>query len=451
MYLEDTIVAVATPPGPGGIGIVRVSGRDAERIAASVFQATRPAPEWKSHRLYRGRLVLQDGRHLDDALAVLMRAPHTYTGEDVLELHCHGSPYVLRRAVDTIVNAGARPAAAGEFTKRAFLNGKLDLAQAEAVADLVAARTVAGAALAAQQLEGGLSRRLAAIREQVIRLKAHLEVQIDFSDEDVGLDPALPLREIGAARAAVDELVRSFDRGRLVRDGLRLAIVGRPNAGKSTLLNALLGEERAIVTATPGTTRDVIEESADFDGVPVVLSDTAGLREAPEEVERIGVDRALAAARTADLILLVLDSSEPPAAVPSDLDGARIVAVLNKSDLPCRWGQHEIDELGRRHPVVKVSAKERLGLDDLRAVAVTQCGVVPRDGEPVLTRERHLQAMSAARDSLDHAADGVQRGLAPDLVAVDVQNALDAIAAVTGAVTSEDVLDSVFREFCIGK
>jgi tRNA modification GTPase len=285
----------------------------------------------------------------------------------------------------------------------------------------------------------------------VIRIKAHLEVQIDFSDEDVGLDPTLPLREIGTARAAVDELVRSFERGRLVRDGLRLAIVGPPNAGKSTLLNALLGEERAIVTATPGTTRDVIEEGADFDGVPVVLSDTAGLREAPEEVERIGVERALTTARTADLVLLVLDSSEPPAAMPQPLEADRVLAVLNKSDLPCRWAQAEIEELERRHPVVRVSAKERLGLEALRSAAVTRCGAMTRDGEPVLTRERHLQAMGAARESLDHATEGLQRGLAPDLVAVDVQNALDAIATVTGAVTSEDVLDSVFREFCIGK
>jgi tRNA modification GTPase len=451
MYVEDTIVAIATPPGPGGIGIVRVSGREAERIAEAVFDCAEEARRWTSHRLYRGRVLTQDGNCLDDALAVLMRAPRSYTGEDVLELHCHGSPSVLRGAVDSVVAAGARPARAGEFTKRAFLNGKLDLAQAEAVADLVGARTAASAALAAAQLEGGLSRRLAAIREQVIRVKAHLEVQIDISDEDVGLDPTLPAREIGAARVQLAALVRSFERGRLLRDGLRLAIVGRPNAGKSTLLNALLGEERAIVTATPGTTRDVIEESADFDGVPVVLSDTAGLREAPEEVERIGVARALEAARAADLGLLVVDSSQPPAPEPCDLEGTRALAVLSKSDLPCAWNEREIEELGRRHPVVRVSATQRAGLDALRAAALSRCGAAPRDGEPVLTRERHLQALSAALDCLDRAAAALGAGSEPDLVAVDVQGALDAIGTVTGAVTSEDVLDRIFRDFCIGK
>jgi tRNA modification GTPase len=451
MYVEDTIVAVATPPGPGGIGIVRVSGGEAERIADAIFAAARAARRWASHRLYRGRLVMQDGRQLDDALAVLMRAPRTYTGEDVLELHCHGSPCVLRRAVDAIVAAGARPAAAGEFTKRAFLNGKLDLAQAEAVADLVGARTVAGAVQAAAQLEGGLSRRLGVIREQVIRVKAHLEVQIDFSDEDVGLDPSLPLREIGAARQALDALARSFERGRLLRDGLRLAIVGRPNAGKSTLLNALLGEERAIVTAIPGTTRDVIEESADFDGVPVLLSDTAGLRDAPEEVERIGIDRALAAARAADLVLLVVDSSQAPGAPAVEIDGAPVLAVLSKSDLPCAWSERELDELQARHPVVRVSAQRRRGLDALRQTALARCAAAPRDGETVLTRARHFQAVSAALECLDRAAQALRMGLAPDLVAVDVQGALDAVAGVTGAVTSDDVLDSIFREFCIGK
>src|SRR5262245_15388517 len=291
MYEADTIAAIATPAGPGGIGVVRVSGSAAERLADASFRR-RGGGAWQTHRLYHGRILGCDGSAIDDGLAVLMRAPHSYTGEDVLELHCHGRPLRRQRVLHAVLERGARPAHAGEFTKRAFLNGKLDLAQAEAVAELVRARTADGASVAADHLFGGLSAHLAGLREQLIRIKGRLEVSIDFSDSDVVIDDAGLGADLERAGEEVAALRRTYARGRLLRDGLRVAIIGRPNAGKSSLLNALLGSERAIVTALPGTTRDVLEDSADFAGVPVVLCDTAGLRETADEVERIGGDRA---------------------------------------------------------------------------------------------------------------------------------------------------------------
>lgn len=388
---------------------------------------------------------------LDEALAVLMRAPHSYTGEDVLELHCHGSPVILRQALEAALRHGARLAAPGEFTKRAFLNGKLDLAQAEAVMDLVRARTAEGAGVATDQLRGRLSRHIDRLRERLIRVKGLLEVQIDFSEEDVTVDRAGLRSEIELLSNEVDDLLATYERGRLLRQGLGVAIVGKPNAGKSSLLNALLGEERAIVASMPGTTRDVIEESADFCGVPVVLSDTAGLREARNEVERIGVARALQAARSADIVLLVVDCSAPPPLAEDGLEPARTVIAFNKSDLPCAWPASALDRVSAQFRVVRTSAKEHIGLDELRAAVVSCAGGISSDGTPALSKPRQVEAMGKARSSLAQALRGLEQSMPPDLIAVDVQAALDYIGSVTGVVTSEDVLDAIFSEFCIGK
>ncbi len=450
MYSHDTIAAIATPQGSGGIGVIRISGPAAESIGNSVF-LRRVDGCLSSHHLYHGRVIGPDGAELDDCLAVLMRGPRSYTGEDVFELHCHGSPIVLRRALEAVLRRGARPAVAGEFTKRAFLNGKLDLAQAEAVADLIAARTPESAGQAADQLFGRLSRHLDGLRQRLIRVKALLEVQIDFADDDIVVDPAAALADIEAVLDETDRLLATHVRGRLVRQGLRVAIAGPPNVGKSSLLNALLGEDRAIVTALAGTTRDVIEESADFAGVPVVLSDTAGLREAPGEVERIGIDRALQVAAAADVVIAVLDASQPPDCNFQLPAAERAVIALNKIDLPLRWSEGAISALCQQGEVVRVSAKDGVGLDELRRSVLARAGGTAGDGLPVLTRARQLDAMAKARESLLHARSGLLERFPPDLVAVDVQAALDHIGSVTGAVTSEDVLDAIFSEFCIGK
>lgn len=451
MYEPDTIAAIATPPGPGGIGIVRVSGPQAAALAEVVFARRRGGP-WQSHRLYAGQILGSDGATVDRGLAVLMRAPNSYTGEDVLELHCHGSPVVLEQALRALFAGGARPAQAGEFTKRAFLNGRLDLTQAEAVMALVAARTADAARTAAAQLGGGLSAHLGGVRERLVRARAHVEAQLDFGDEDVGLDPAALAADVAAAAAAVDALLATAARGELLQRGLRVALSGRPNAGKSSLLNALVGSARVIVTPEPGTTRDAIEVAVDVAGVPVTLIDTAGLRDTADAIERLGVARAEEAAAGADLVLLVFDTARPFAEQAALLGRAGdAVAALNKSDLPTRWSAADTAAVAAAHPCVRVSATAPFGLDALRQALLARAGAQWADNLPPLTSARQREALARVARSLAAARAALADGLPPELVAVDLQAALEHIGAVTGAVTSEDVLDAVFREFCIGK
>jgi tRNA modification GTPase len=450
MYAEDTIAAVATGWGPGGIGIVRVSGPLAERIAGTVLVRGSDA-QWESHHLYPARLLRPDGVTVDHVLAVLMRAPHSYTGENVLELHCHGSPVVLRCALAAVFQAGARPAEAGEFTKRAFLNGKIDLVQAEAIADLVSARTEECVRMATDQVLGGLSRHLESLRRQLIGVKAKLELQIDFSEEEVTVDEGEMVQDLEAVVGEVRSMLETYRHGRLVREGIRVAIVGRPNVGKSSLLNALLGEDRAIVTSIPGTTRDVIEENADFEGIGVVLSDTAGLREVPDEIERVGVARARQIAARADVRLVVMDRSVPPDVPTEMFDVDHAIAVLNKIDLPSVWPQSEVAKLRADCSVVEVSAMRGVGLDAVRKAVVKIAGGAPLDSVPVLSRPRQSEALTKVDACLTTAIASLKEKTPVDLVAVDVQSALDHIGSVTGIVTSEDVLDIIFAEFCIGK
>ncbi len=450
MYELDTIAAIATPPGPGAIGVIRVSGPSAMRLADIVFER-RGGGAWASHHLYRGRVRDLAGAALDEGLAVLMRAPHSYTGEDVLELHCHGSPLVLEQVMQALLTGGARPARAGEVTLRAYLDGKLDLIQAEAVMTLVRARTADGAHTAAVQLFGGLSAHLGTVRDALVRGKAHLEARIDFSEDDLELDEAALLAELQAARHAVQAVLATAARGELLQRGLRVTLTGRPNVGKSSLLNALLGRERAIVAAEPGTTRDVIEAATDFGGVPVVLVDTAGLRDTGETVERLGVARAKAAAAAADVVLLVLDTAQPLAAQRDLLETGAAVVVLNKIDLPTCWSEAERDSVAATHTNAAVSATLGWGLDGLRDVVLRHAGAQWSDNLPTLTSVRQRDALAKVEASLSDALAAAAAGLPAELIAVDVQAALDHIGAVTGTVASEEVLDAVFAEFCIGK
>ncbi len=458
MYADDTIAAVATPAGPGGIGIVRVSGSLSAAIAARVFAAARPVVSWQSHHLYQGRIVGEGGETLDAGLAVLMRGPSSYTGEDVLELHCHGSPLLLRAVLAQIMRCGARLADPGEFTRRAFLNGRLDLVQAEAVRDLIEARTLAGVKLAARQLGSELSLCLDALREQLVGLKALLEVQIDFSDEEVNVTPQQLLMSVDTCSATIRDLVATFAHGIMLKEGVRVAIVGKPNVGKSSLLNALLGEERAIVTPLPGTTRDTIDAAADFGGLPVVLTDTAGLRECgrADAVERLGMERTSMKMAESQALLVVLDASCPldnfDRAVMKAAEEIPHVLVLNKIDLPPCMDESAAG-VANGAEVVRVSARARTGLSTLRQALVKL--VDNGDGHdhraPALTNLRHRDALQKALHSLDLARASVGAGQPPDLVAVDVQDAIDHIASITGAISNEDVLDKVFSQFCIGK
>jgi tRNA modification GTPase len=447
-YEEDTIAAIATPPGSGGIGVIRISGPASEEIGTRVFSRTGDG-KWQTHRLYRGTVIDTRGKRLDEALAVVMRRPRSYTGEDVFEIHCHGSPVVLRQTLAAILHFGARPADRGEFTKRAFLNGRIDLTQAEAVINLIRARTAEGAGQAAAHLFGHLATHLDELREHLTRVKGLLEVQIDFS-EDVDFDANETAAVIRSVLARVETLRRTYDRGRLVRDGIQVAITGRPNAGKSSLLNALLGTERAIVTPIPGTTRDVIEEAIDFGGVPIVLRDTAGLRDAPDEVERIGVERACDVVRTADVVLHVIDGSQSIGDEAKTILNTNTIIVINKVDLPRALAPSDLVSLAG-HPIVEISATRRTGLDTLRQTILAGFDSEPVDGVPILNSARQFQALAEVRDILRSAIEGLEVGTPVDLVSVDVQAALDHIASITGAITNEYVLDVIFREFCIGK
>ena len=458
MYTADTIAAIATASGPGGVGIVRVSGARAADIARVSFRRSIASGAWRSYRLYHGHVIDAAGAILDEGLAVLMRGPRSYTGEDVLELQCHAGPVVLRRVLGRVLACGARMAEAGEFTRRAFLNGRIDLTQAEAVLDLARARTTTGATLAAQQLVGRLSDHLGGLRDELITVKALLEVQIDFADEAVTVEPDRVRSSVATGLRRIESLVQSFERGRLVRDGLRVAIIGKPNVGKSSLLNALLGEERAIVTPIAGTTRDAIDETADFDGVPVVLSDTAGLRPVADAdvVERIGMQHTAGRVDSAHVVLAVLDASRAVDAEDHAVFGAAgtvpPIVVLNKSDLPPVVTADDLRGWVNGAPVVAVSARTGAGLNDVRRAVLDRVAAGPApDDTPMLTSVRHVDTLSKAAVSLRLALAGLAELQPPDLVAVDVQDAIDHIGEVTGLITTDDVLDRIFREFCLGK
>ena len=454
----DTIAAIATPPGTGGIGIVRVSGPQARALVLQVARLPgrrRPRPRYA----HLARVLdPADGQLVDETLLLYMPGPHSYTGEDVVELHCHGGPVVVRRVLDLVLAAGARPANPGEFSLRAFLHGRLDLAQAEAVADLVAAPTPEALAVAANQLAGRLSDALRGIRRQCLDLLAQLEAEVDFADEDV---PPMPRDQVAGTLDGLDaqlaEILAGADRGILQRHGIRVALVGRPNVGKSSLLNALLAVDRAIVTDIPGTTRDVLEESFNLDGVPVVLSDTAGMRAADDPVERISVERSARALTSADVAVLVLDASQPT--TPPDREAARsvrqagkpTVIVLNKRDLPPATAETEAGTLAPGATVCHTAAIHG-DLEELRQALRAVIGTVPPSGDlATVASVRHKQALVRARHELAGSRRAVAEGLPSDFTTVGLHGAVHALGRITGESVTEDLLDTIFSKFCIGK
>jgi tRNA modification GTPase len=459
MYVKDTIVAPATAPGTGAVAIIRLSGPAAIEILRSIWRPERPGA-LRPRRLYLGE-VRDPGTNaaIDHALAVVMPAPRSLTGEDVAELHCHGGTFLVRRILGLCMRRGARMAERGEFSRRAFLNGRIDLTAAEAVADLVAARGDGALTQAISQLSGALSQRVAGLRERVIAIAAHLEAEIDFSDEDIALPSRREIgRRIGELRHDLVALHESFARGRLMRAGARAAIIGKPNAGKSSVMNLLLGVERAIVTAFPGTTRDVIEDTIQAGPYPLVIQDTAGVRDGIDEVERIGIQRTLSHAADADLLIAVFDSSralEPEDAAVLDLCRGRAgVALLNKSDLPPAIDAGDLRARGQSMPTLAVSALRGDGFDALRrelAAALEALAGDHRGDAVAISRERHRDALARALSALETAQESALAAMPPEIVAVDVGLAAEALASIGGQVTSEDVLDAIFREFCIGK
>ena len=460
MYAEDTIVAPATPPGKGAVAIVRLSGGHATRIATAMWHPAGSAAPHPRHLALGEIRDPQTGAVVDCAMCVMMPGPASFTGEDVVEFHCHGGPFIIRRVVSLAIAGGARMAEPGEFSRRAFLNGRMDLTEAEAVADLIDVRSESALQQAIAQLSGALAQRVGHLRSAVIAIRAHLEAEIDFADEGLSLPGG---QEIAAdiARLAdeVELLHDSFRRGRLVRAGARAAIIGKPNAGKSSVLNLLLGADRAIVTAIPGTTRDVIEESVTLGSWPLVLQDTAGVREAGDEVERIGIGRTLESVADADLLIAIFDSSLPfqddDARVMALCEGRAGVALLNKSDLrPAVLAPADLLGRGLRMPVLRFSALDAEGTpglrDELGRAVETLAASGLGDGVTI-SRERHREALAKALEALRSARANALTGMPPEIVAVDTAAAAEALGALTGEVGTEDVLDAVFREFCIGK
>ena len=459
MYIRDTIVAPATAPGAGAVAIIRLSGPLALAILHAIWRPAHPG-DLRPRRVYFGHVIDPDnGALLDRALAFLMRAPASLTGEDVAELQVHGGPFLVRRIVRLAVSRGARVAEPGEFTRRGFLNGRMDLTEAEAIDDLVNARGDAGLEQALALLSGALAHKVRGLRDKIVAVRAHLEAEIDFSDEDIRLPSRRQLAgEIEHIIGDVAILHDSFARGRLAREGARAAIIGKPNVGKSSLLNLLLGTDRAIVTEIPGTTRDVIEDTIQLGPIALTILDTAGLREGGDEVERLGIERTRRSVAEADLLIAVFDSSR---ALDSD-DAAVVglcehrcgVAVLNKCDLPARFGISALHEAGLSMPALAMSALTADGLERLRGELASTIDALAGPGaesEIAISRGRHRDGLAQALRALKAGRESALRAMPPEIVAVDISAAADALGAITGEVTNEDVLDRIFSEFCIGK
>jgi tRNA modification GTPase len=454
---QDTIAAIATPLGEGGLAVVRISGPRAFAVADGVFvplgKSARKPSEAPSHTLHYGRIIA-GRRTVDEVMIGVMRAPRTLTREDVVEIGCHGGLLASKSVLDAVLAQGARLAEPGEFTKRAFLNGRIDLTQAEAVADLIQARSDLALAAANEHLAGGLSRRTNQLRDGLLRTLAHVEAHIDFPEEDIAPDTRQQLvARLEEGIQFMDDLLRTANEGRILRRGIRAAIVGRPNAGKSSLLNQLLGQDRAIVSPQPGTTRDTIEETANVRGIPVVFVDTAGLREASGEIEAEGIRRGREMLARAELVLHVLDAS---AAVSGEDEkylrefaGKTRILVCNKADLPRRLVLPE----GGETMAVTVSCMTGAGIEDLKDAIkkLVWTGAITADAAPVMINSRHQDALSRAREATLRSAAALKAEETLELVAMDLRIATNAVGEIVGKTTTEDLLDAIFSQFCIGK
>ncbi|MEA3493247.1 MAG: tRNA uridine-5-carboxymethylaminomethyl(34) synthesis GTPase MnmE [Candidatus Margulisiibacteriota bacterium] len=454
---EDTIAAIATPPGDGGIGIVRVSGPEASFVVDKIFQADKKKP-LKSHQMYHGWLKdPAQNRLLDKANLCFMKAPRSYTGEDILEIFCHGGRAVLERVLEAVLSCKVRLAEKGEFSKRAFLNGKLDLTQAEAVLDLVKAETKKSAGFALMQLEGKLSQKVNKIRNELIGLISEIEVAIDFEEEVKGINVLKVKDKIDNEIKIIDEMLKTSEAGKIFRNGLATVIIGKPNVGKSSLMNALLDEERVIVTSMPGTTRDAIEEVVNINGMPLKIIDTAGIREPKDEAERVGVERAKKEAGAAEFFLVVIDSSNKvddlDRQVLREVEGKKAVVVLNKKDLGNYNGEDGYASVANGHPAFPISAKYKDGIRELKDCIYTYVEGQASSGKEgqALVNMRHKECLMKAREALYKASMSCSEGLSPDFIAIDLKDAVVALGEVTGEIVSDEIINTVFEQFCVGK
>ncbi len=464
---SDTIAAVATPIGEGGISVIRISGENALHIADLGFRGKRALAEASSHTAHYGGFVDEAGVPIDNVVAVVFRNPQSYTGEDTVELSCHGGQFLVKRILETVLRYGARAAEAGEFTKRSFLNGRIDLTQAEAVADLIHARSDRAHQSSLSQLNGALSAKMSGIRDQLVQTISLLELELDFAEDGYEFTEKEKVAcQLRNSIANISELLSSYSVGKIYRDGVKVALAGAPNVGKSSLLNAFLKEDRAIVTSIPGTTRDIIEESITIGGLLFNLTDTAGLRETVDPIELEGVRRAGEKQMNCDILLLMLDCTRPlqPMEISSifklisdvETRGASCLVAINKIDVIQVQDRRfsELDEILSNHLVLEISAKTLEGFEQLESELVRLAlggSVATGESGVLITNARHFSILQRAKQSLELALESTVSAKSGEFIAVDLRTALDAIGEVVGAVSTEDILNSIFSKFCIGK
>ncbi len=457
---EETIAAISTPFGESGIGIVRISGSSAEPIARKLFKPKKDQSYFISHQFHYGEIIdIQSGKAVDEVLIVLMKSPKTYTREDIVEIHCHGGYFVLQKVLELVLKEGAQMALPGEFTKRAFLNGRIDLTQAEAVIDLIRAKTQTSLEIANQQLSGWLYREMAELKARLIEHLALIEAHIDFPEEEIepiALDEMK--QDLKGMIQKIREWISSYEEGKIFREGISCAIIGKTNVGKSSLLNVLLKEERAIVTPIPGTTRDVIEEVLNIYGIPVRLMDTAGMRKPADSIEQEGVRRAKERVADSDFVLLMLDGSraldDDDKEIFKEIKGKKKVVAVNKNDLPFEISLEDVKRLLPEDPIISISALKNTGIDDLKRAIYTS--LVHRDVRStpehlIVANIRHKTALTRARDNLSNAMKGLEEGTSLEFIAFEIRSALEALGELVGETATEEILNRIFEQFCIGK
>lgn len=444
---ERTIAAVSTPTGVGGIAVIRISGDKSVEIADKIFRGKNKLSKVNSHTVHYGHICDEKG-DIDEVLVTVMLAPNTYTREDVVEISTHGGLAASRSVLEAIIKAGAFPAEPGEFTKRAFLNGRIDLSQAEGVIDIINAKTALSQKAALSQAAGSLSTEINLVRTQLVTLAAGMQVAIDYPDEDLeDVTPFDILKTVSECLQKVDSLIKTADSGKILREGIKTAIVGKPNVGKSSLLNCLAREDRAIVTDIAGTTRDVIEEFVNLDGIPLRLLDTAGIRETSDTVEKIGVERSKQAIDEADLIILMLDISRDMEDADHELialtENKKRIVIANKADIK----EHSFKD------VIEISAKTGAGIDGLKEEIrkMYRLGEIGQNDSVIVTNMRHLAALTGAKDALLNAKAAIEQGMPQDIAALDIYDAMNFLGEITGDTVSEDIVSEIFHSFCVGK
>ena len=454
--LFDTIAAISTPRGEGGIGIIRISGDKSFEILDKIFNTKNPNRDLGFYKFNYG-FIHDNGKIVDEVMAVRMKAPKTYTCEDVVEINCHGGHLISEKVLELVLKNGARHAEQGEFTKRAFMNGRIDLSQAEAVMDIIHGKTEKSISLSLEQLRGDLRDKIASFKKALLDVTAHVNVVLDYPEE--GIDDPLPsnLREnLENVYAEADRLISSYDKGKKIKEGIKTVIAGKPNVGKSTLLNSLLKEERAIVTHIPGTTRDVIEEISNIKGIPLVLTDTAGIRKTEDIVENIGVEKSKKFIENADLVLLVLDASRELESEDREVieeiqnHNKKTIVLLNKIDLERKI---ELEEFNLEN-ILEISAKDNIGIEDMEERIysyIVEENVEDSSEKLIITNIRHKTALEKTKDAIRNIFETIDAGMPMDLISVDLKEALDSLSEITGEISSEDILDHVFGNFCVGK